>query len=98
MGLGEISFKYGRFMGVAEVKIQDILSISRTGFVGLLPESEFCGYLMIIRILPITVWRGTRQTCNIFVLKLTWVSRGRGDSNAHGVRRVTSAGQAPFKA
>jgi hypothetical protein len=47
-------------IGTVEVQITGIC-VSGTGFLGLLPETDFCGYLMIKSVLPTSLRRWTRQ-------------------------------------
>ena len=54
MYLGAIRCKIEQFMGIAEVQIPSI-GVSSTGILGLLPESEFSGYLVRISVLPTNV-------------------------------------------
>jgi hypothetical protein len=63
--------KLGRFMGIAEVQIPCI-GVSGTGFWGVLPEAEFCGYLVIISVLPTNCVcvEMDEKKLNVFILEV----------------------------
>jgi hypothetical protein len=70
MYLGAIRCKIELFMGVAEVQIS-IIGVSSTGFLVLLPESEFSSYLVRILGLPTNVCvEMDEANHNVFILKV----------------------------
>ena len=89
-----------RFMGIAEVPIPCI-GVRGTGVLGLLPESGFCGYPVIISGLPTNVCGdGREKNRNVFILKVDVVfARGKGGVCRGGgdLTPTACSGHAPFK-